>query len=608
MMSDLSPQMTASPGISKSSKIDQYWEGHFSKLGANGGGGSPSAVEDWFVASSVLVDHLLEHVPALRPGAPGDVMLVGCGTSPLSTALWSATKPRTIISTDISPTAVAAQQAWFPESEHPGLRFAVGDCLNLSGQYPRGSFAVVVDKCCADTFLFRSRGMNRFELVSRMWSEMAQVLEAGGIYVWITPRPRVPWLRGAPKGTKWEGKWSWNVKTVAVQVEAGSTVSPAEMNRGSTDGDGDGGDVKNVEDDEKEAGEGGLLKLAAAAAPLGGEGERETVRTTAPDGATSAAGKPTTPLLLGARARQRERAFLHICTKVSGEDKALAGRDKVAHDIVIRRRTREQLASGAAERCRAARSTWQRGGERDRSGGAFWPGAVDAADFADAYGPDSEWWKERVGTAGLPAVAASPAAAAVLAVSGVEAAALPASDAREEQIAVWVVGRVTARRIASKRLVFYSLISCEASEEEFAKTQGGRIGSKGEGVVDVKPRVDAQTFFEAVRWDPPPPPPRTPPPPTLATKAAGTAAAAAAVSAAAAGAAAAAAPPPTDSEAPTPQLAFRRHHTLVRCGDIVAVRGYPGYSLSGQFSLLGSRIELIEALPTDTWGIREGKA
>ena len=53
-----------------------------------------------------------------------------------------------------------------------------------------------------------------------MWSEVARVLVPGGVYLCVSPRRRVPWIRGVKDDPRWAGAWRWNVATKLVAGKA----------------------------------------------------------------------------------------------------------------------------------------------------------------------------------------------------------------------------------------------------------------------------------------------------------------------------------------------------------------------------------------------------
>jgi len=67
------------------------------------------------------------------------------------------------------------------------------------------SFDTVLDKGTSDTLFFRNANKYRCALVTAMWSEVERVLGDEGVYVNITPRQRVPWLKELfPPEKGWE--------------------------------------------------------------------------------------------------------------------------------------------------------------------------------------------------------------------------------------------------------------------------------------------------------------------------------------------------------------------------------------------------------------------
>merc|ERR1711985_9157 len=83
-------------------------------------------------------------------------------------------------------------------SERPGLRIEVADATALPLDFcPDEGFALVVDKCGADSLHFRTRTKDSRRLLEKLFREVHRVLIPGGCYVWITPKAHLRYIRGA---------------------------------------------------------------------------------------------------------------------------------------------------------------------------------------------------------------------------------------------------------------------------------------------------------------------------------------------------------------------------------------------------------------------------
>jgi len=157
------------------SKIQSYWDGHYSAVEGSTLSSEPFPEEEWIVrpsnrnAMDALARAIVSYGRAKSEAASGAtvsvrLLEVGCGRSRLSAGLLrrlredgaGAGVEYTAVATDVSAGAVGG--GWGDVGD--GVRYGVLDVLRPEwSAFPaHGDFDVVLDKGCLDTFLFRGGG------------------------------------------------------------------------------------------------------------------------------------------------------------------------------------------------------------------------------------------------------------------------------------------------------------------------------------------------------------------------------------------------------------------------------------------------------------------
>lgn len=125
----------------------------------------------------------LSRVLADVPRGGGDALVLGCGSSRLSSELHAAGGFPRCTSIDWSPAVIASQAA--RAAAAAGLTFRVADatCLAFAAA---ASFDIVVDKGCLDSVLCSDASLVQAAALVR---EARRVLRPGGVYVCVSHAP-----------------------------------------------------------------------------------------------------------------------------------------------------------------------------------------------------------------------------------------------------------------------------------------------------------------------------------------------------------------------------------------------------------------------------------
>ncbi|KAH0795298.1 Phosphoethanolamine N-methyltransferase-related protein [Histomonas meleagridis] len=187
----------------------EYWDSRYEK---------DDGVFDWYFDWEEFFE---ENLASLGINAP--VLIVGCGNSDMSFKMEKA-GITPIISTDISHTCINKMQKKF------GGCYLPMDACYL--QFRDGVFSCVIDKGTLDALLC----CRHYEVpVTKMMTEIARVLEPGGIFIEITfgkTRERISVLEN-------QEILPWKLeKNITVSVETGDTsvfifkksMSPSPIN------------------------------------------------------------------------------------------------------------------------------------------------------------------------------------------------------------------------------------------------------------------------------------------------------------------------------------------------------------------------------------------
>ncbi|GMH58542.1 hypothetical protein TrLO_g836 [Triparma laevis f. longispina] len=186
--------MSDEQGNSDSHDAHGFWNDYYES--------NSSDPTDWILSPSAS---LTEALSALLPPAPSasstpptppPILEIGCGTSTLSQQLASSNPHLHIIATDVSPVAITQNQE---RQTPPNLIYSVLDCITLPSPLPpplsQKSFAVIFDKGCLDTFLFRLPKLSRPTAIKSLLKNINTLLTLNGVYIVMSPRKIIKELR-----------------------------------------------------------------------------------------------------------------------------------------------------------------------------------------------------------------------------------------------------------------------------------------------------------------------------------------------------------------------------------------------------------------------------
>lgn len=176
---------------------------------------------EWIIEPEAALPGILS---VLRGREPASVLELGCGESALAELLHDALGGcAAVTAVDISQVALASAEARSKATaDRPQLRFALADATDLRGLFEDCSLDLVIDKGMSDTLQFRARTKESQALRTRLFAEVFRVLAPGGLYLVLTPKPRVRFLRAA-------GSWE------AAHRKVLSTPGEAMLVRGRPD-------------------------------------------------------------------------------------------------------------------------------------------------------------------------------------------------------------------------------------------------------------------------------------------------------------------------------------------------------------------------------------
>lgn len=166
----------------------EYWEERYR---------SSDTTFDWFVTFDSLQTTLR---PLLQPAEQIRVLVVGCGNSRLSAALYEHLNIKKITNVDVSPTVIAQMQRRY--SEMAEMQWLCCDVLTtpteklLQELCPNDYlFDFIIDKGLVDSIL---GGANSFHNLYTLNKNMSRLLKKGGRYVVVSygsPETRVDHFR-----------------------------------------------------------------------------------------------------------------------------------------------------------------------------------------------------------------------------------------------------------------------------------------------------------------------------------------------------------------------------------------------------------------------------
>lgn len=130
---------------------------------------------------------------------PASVLELGCGDSCLALKLYDALSgDASVTGIDVSEVALAhARDRSLLDGPRPRLRFLCADALELGAFIQDDTVDLVLDKGMSDTLQFRARTKDSRLLRTKLFSAVFRALVPGGLYVIMTPKCRVRYLRTA---------------------------------------------------------------------------------------------------------------------------------------------------------------------------------------------------------------------------------------------------------------------------------------------------------------------------------------------------------------------------------------------------------------------------
>eukprot|EP00444_Apocalathium_aciculiferum_P052781 CAMPEP_0183515176 /NCGR_PEP_ID=MMETSP0371-20130417/13357_1 /TAXON_ID=268820 /ORGANISM="Peridinium aciculiferum, Strain PAER-2" /LENGTH=208 /DNA_ID=CAMNT_0025712687 /DNA_START=80 /DNA_END=706 /DNA_ORIENTATION=- len=112
-----------------------------------------------------------------RPGAPRlDILVSGCGNSPISVDIAKEDFVRRMVNVDISSVVIESMR-----SKHPSLEWAVSDARELK-EFDDHSFDLVFDKGTLDAL----RGSNNATNSELLFAAYRRVVRPGGVVIIVT--------------------------------------------------------------------------------------------------------------------------------------------------------------------------------------------------------------------------------------------------------------------------------------------------------------------------------------------------------------------------------------------------------------------------------------
>jgi SAM-dependent methyltransferase len=164
-----------------------------------------STDKEWILQpSQPLLQRLSQ---CLEKRASCRILEIGCGTSTLGRELWKymqANPPAGedqpsvhLLATDVSEVCIRLNQerdaGLLDQGEKSSLEYKV---LNIAESHPEleGKFDLILDKCCLDTILFRSKDRGG-ELIRSVVDNIQSWLSEDGVYVILSPRSKFKMVR-----------------------------------------------------------------------------------------------------------------------------------------------------------------------------------------------------------------------------------------------------------------------------------------------------------------------------------------------------------------------------------------------------------------------------
>lgn len=169
-----------------SSKAARFWDAWFRELEPKG---EADSQREWIIDPEAVVRLL----PWAVKEPLEQILEVGCGGSALGEHIQNAFVAAEVVGIDISPVAVELSSNRY--AGRSGLSFRCMDALNLS--FADESFDMVIDKGLLDTLQFRRKYKENRPQRERLLREVHRVLRPGGVYLIITPKARIQFLRDA---------------------------------------------------------------------------------------------------------------------------------------------------------------------------------------------------------------------------------------------------------------------------------------------------------------------------------------------------------------------------------------------------------------------------
>mmetsp|Transcript_20310 Transcript_20310/g.20431 ORF Transcript_20310/g.20431 Transcript_20310/m.20431 type:complete len:720 (+) Transcript_20310:228-2387(+) len=151
------------------------------------------------------VKDIVKYIPSQILSVPSTLLEIGCGQSMLLEHLYDLDTMNIckFVAMDISHVAIENLKKRCIFSHRERISAYVADATRLPhDKFPTNSFDVVIDKGTSDSLQFRGRNKEMRLLRIQLFREVYRVLSKNGMYLVITPKHRLQFVREVGKWTK----------------------------------------------------------------------------------------------------------------------------------------------------------------------------------------------------------------------------------------------------------------------------------------------------------------------------------------------------------------------------------------------------------------------